>query len=52
MVRTGSDVVRVDDEGGRGGLDGYFRVSERGSSVRTEIGAGVTTWLTMAYICA
>jgi adenine/guanine/hypoxanthine permease len=48
MVRTGNDVVRVEDGGG--GLDGFFRVSQRGSSVRTEIGAGVTTWLTMAYI--
>ncbi len=50
MVRTGSDVVRVDGTGGRGGLDGFFRISERGSSARREIGAGVTTWLTMAYI--
>jgi adenine/guanine/hypoxanthine permease len=49
IVRTDRDVVRV-DEGGGSGLDGYFRVSERGSSVRTEVGAGVTTWLTMAYI--
>jgi adenine/guanine/hypoxanthine permease len=31
-------------------LDRYFRISERGSSVRTEIVAGVATWLTMAYI--
>ncbi|MGH2737072.1 MAG: NCS2 family permease, partial [Actinomycetota bacterium] len=33
-----------------GGLDGYFRIGERGSSVRTEIIAGVTTFMTMAYI--
>ena len=32
------------------GLDGYFHITERGSSVRTEILAGLTTWLTMAYI--
>ena len=32
------------------GLDRYFRISERGSTVRTEILAGVATWLTMAYI--
>src|SRR5207247_4307488 len=32
------------------GVDGYFGISERGSTVRTEIAAGVTTWLTMAYI--
>jgi adenine/guanine/hypoxanthine permease len=33
-----------------GGLDGYFRISERGSSVRTEVIAGLTTFMTMAYI--
>ena len=32
------------------GLDRYFRISERGSTVRTEMIAGVATWLTMAYI--
>ncbi|HET7482986.1 MAG TPA: solute carrier family 23 protein, partial [Actinomycetota bacterium] len=32
------------------GLDGYFKISERGSTVRTEILAGVTTFMTMAYI--
>src|SRR2546423_96533 len=48
MARTEHDrVVRV---GSSTGLDGFFRISERGSTVRTEIGAGVTTWLTMAYI--
>jgi adenine/guanine/hypoxanthine permease len=31
-------------------VDGYFKISERGSSIRTEIVAGVATWLTMAYI--
>jgi AGZA family xanthine/uracil permease-like MFS transporter len=36
--------------GGGGGLDGFFRITERGSSVRTEIIAGLATWLTMAYI--
>jgi adenine/guanine/hypoxanthine permease len=34
----------------RGGLDGYFKISERGSDVRTEAIAGVTTFMTMAYI--
>lgn len=33
-----------------GGLDGYFRISERGSSVGQEVRAGVTTFLAMAYI--
>ncbi|MFB3738064.1 MAG: NCS2 family permease [Candidatus Velamenicoccus archaeovorus] len=32
------------------GLDGFFRISDRGSTVRTEIIAGLATWLTMAYI--
>ena len=32
------------------GLDSYFKVSERGSSVGTEIRAGITTFLVMAYI--
>src|SRR5687767_2935319 len=32
------------------GLDRLFKISERGSTVRTEILAGVATWLTMAYI--
>jgi AGZA family xanthine/uracil permease-like MFS transporter len=42
-------VVRV-DEASRTGLDRFFKISERGSSTRTEIVAGLTTWLTMAYI--
>jgi adenine/guanine/hypoxanthine permease len=33
-----------------GALDRFFHISERGSTVRTEIIAGVATWLTMAYI--
>ncbi|MEP7271776.1 MAG: NCS2 family permease [Acidobacteriota bacterium] len=31
-------------------LDRFFKISESGSSVRTEINAGLTTFLTMAYI--
>ena len=31
-------------------LERYFRLAERGSDVRTEVTAGVTTFLTMAYI--
>ncbi|WP_249138234.1 NCS2 family permease [Phenylobacterium montanum] len=34
------------------GLDRHFRLAERGTSLRTEIAAGVTTFLTMAYIVA
>ncbi|MDH5313378.1 MAG: NCS2 family permease [Actinomycetota bacterium] len=32
------------------GLDRFFKISERGSTVRTELIAGAATWLTMAYI--
>jgi AGZA family xanthine/uracil permease-like MFS transporter len=35
---------------GRGGLDGYFKLAERGTSVRVEVMAGLTTFMTMAYI--
>ncbi|MBI3647895.1 MAG: NCS2 family permease [Actinobacteria bacterium] len=48
MAKTEND--RVVQVGSTGGLDGFFKISERGSTVRTEVGAGVTTWLTMAYI--
>lgn len=32
------------------GLDGYFRISERGSTVGREVRGGIVTFLTMAYI--
>lgn len=31
-------------------LDAYFKLTERGTSVRTEVLAGLTTFLTLAYI--
>ncbi|MEB3806457.1 MAG: NCS2 family permease [Desulfurococcales archaeon] len=31
-------------------LDSFFKISERGSSVRVEVIAGLTTFMTMAYI--
>lgn len=31
-------------------LDRYFRITERGSDTRTEVMAGITTFMTMAYI--
>ncbi|MBS5788621.1 NCS2 family permease [Clostridioides mangenotii] len=31
-------------------LDNHFKISQRGSSVKTEVIAGITTFLTMAYI--
>ena len=33
-----------------GGLEGYFKLSQRGTDVRTEVLAGITTFMTMAYI--
>lgn len=33
-------------------LDTFFKISERGSSVRTEVMGGLTTFLTMAYVVA
>lgn len=33
-----------------GGLDGFFKITERGSTVSREIRGGVVTFLTMAYI--
>ena len=35
---------------GKGLLDSFFKLSAHGTNVRTEIIAGVTTFLTMAYI--
>ncbi|HEX2069578.1 MAG TPA: NCS2 family permease [Actinomycetota bacterium] len=35
---------------GTGGLDRFFHITERGSNVRTELIAGLATWLTMSYI--
>jgi AGZA family xanthine/uracil permease-like MFS transporter len=36
--------------GGASGLDRYFKITERGSTVGTEIRGGVVTFFTMAYI--
>jgi AGZA family xanthine/uracil permease-like MFS transporter len=50
MATTDQDqVIKVGDPR-MSGLDRFFKISERGSSVRTEIIAGFATWLTMAYI--
>jgi adenine/guanine/hypoxanthine permease len=42
MARTGVSTTS--------GIDGFFRITERGSTVRIELLAGLVTWLTMAYI--
>jgi len=43
-------VDRTQSSSGGSGLDGYFKISERGTSVGTEVRAGFTTFLVMAYI--
>jgi AGZA family xanthine/uracil permease-like MFS transporter len=51
LSRTSEDhTVTVPEAERMSALDRYFKITERGSNVRTEILAGVTTWLTMAYI--
>ena len=50
MARRTSPPSPPRSSGRAGALDRYFRITERGSSVRIEVIAGVATWLTMAYI--
>ena len=50
MATTDQDRVVKVGEPRVSGLDRFFKITERGSSVRTEIIAGLATWLTMAYI--
>jgi AGZA family xanthine/uracil permease-like MFS transporter len=38
------------DPAGQSGLDRFFRITERGSSIGTEVRGGVVTFFTMAYI--
>jgi adenine/guanine/hypoxanthine permease len=45
-----SPSARAQPEGFGSRLDRYFAITERGSSIRTELIAGLATWLTMAYI--
>ena len=45
-VRAGASAP----SGTAGGLDGFFKLSERGTTVGTEVKAGITTFLVMAYI--
>lgn len=42
--------AKAASKGGGGFLDSYFDISGAGSTVRTEVLAGITTFLTMAYI--
>jgi AGZA family xanthine/uracil permease-like MFS transporter len=49
MTQQGGSVAVV-DAGRVSGIDRYFRISERGSTVRTEVRGGLATFFTMAYI--
>ncbi|MCQ1057973.1 NCS2 family permease [Photobacterium sp. DNB23_23_1] len=41
--------VVAEDTPRKSGLDGYFKISQRGSSVKQEVVAGLTTFLAMVY---
>jgi AGZA family xanthine/uracil permease-like MFS transporter len=45
-----SDKIQTVKRSPRSGLDGYFKISERGSTVGQEVRGGLVTFLTMAYI--
>lgn len=45
-----SDIAMEPSPGPAGRLERFFALGERGTTVRTEVLAGVTTFLTMAYI--
>ena len=42
------ELVRDEGLGSKSKLDRYFKISERGSDVKTELFAGLTTVMTMA----
>ena len=50
MVRRATKVMRMPQERKQTVLDAFFKLKEQGTSVRTEVIAGITTFLTMAYI--
>src|SRR3954452_11795150 len=50
MSGSGTKTAAPRTEGSGGGLDGFFRISERGSTVSQEIRGGLVTFFTMAYI--
>ncbi len=49
-MATSAPPAQRADSGMRSSLDRYFHITERGSTVRTEIIAGLATFLTMSYI--
>ncbi len=50
MSGSGTQTAAPRTEVSRGGLDSFFRISERGSTVSQEIRGGLVTFFTMAYI--
>ena len=53
-IPSGKEQLRSPPGGGRkkrrSTMDKFFKISERGSNVRTEIVGGITTFFAMAYI--
>ena len=45
-----SDKTQTAQRAAQSGLDGFFKISERGSTVGQEVRGGLVTFLTMAYI--
>ena len=41
---------RAEPRGGGGGLDSFFKLTERGTTVGTEVKAGLATFMVMSYI--
>ena len=50
MSTTTGVKLHKDQPQPRGALDTFFHISERGSTVGTEVRAGVVTFFAMAYI--
>jgi adenine/guanine/hypoxanthine permease len=50
MSGSGTRTAAPRTDGSGGGLDSFFRISERGSTLSQEIRGGLVTFFTMAYI--